>query len=112
VRAKYFLGAIPQTPYSLAITALLAATLAVLTIPFQVQRLPRSAALAPGGRHMKFSGALALVFLQVSPSSISSFSPQNSPHGRPPSFWVVVVLQFSYWLTLAQFMTAPTCFSA
>ena len=64
--AKYSLRAITQTTYSRAITALLAASLAVLIDPiFRFNEYRALLHLLPVAGTMKFSGALTLVFLQV-----------------------------------------------
>ena len=65
VIAKYSLRAITQATYSRAITALLAATLAVLIDPiFRFSDYRALLHLLPVVGTMKFSGALTLVFLQ------------------------------------------------
>jgi len=112
VRAKYFLGAIPQTPYSRAITALLAATLAVLIDPiFRFSDYRDLLHWLPVVGTMKFSGALALVFLQVvALFYLILLLPRILRTVALLLSGFVVVLQFSYWLTLAQFMTGTDVF--
>ena len=112
MRAKYFLGAIPQTPYSRAITALLAATLAVLIDPiFRFSDYRDLLHWLPVVGTMKFSGALALVFLQVvALFYLILLLPRILRTVALLLSGFVVVLQFSYWLTLAQFMTGTDVF--
>jgi glucan phosphoethanolaminetransferase (alkaline phosphatase superfamily) len=112
VRAKYFLGAIPQTPYSRAVTALLAATLAVLIDPiFRLSDYRDLLHWLPVVGTMKFSGALALVFLQVvALFYLILLLPRILRTVALLLSGFVVVLQFSYWLTLAQFMTGTDVF--
>jgi hypothetical protein len=109
VIANYPLHAITQLPYPRAITTLLAATLAVPIDPiFRFSDYRDLLHLLPGAGYRKFSGALTLVFLQVVvlffylilllPRLLRTVALLHSVF--------VVVLQFSYWLTLAQFMTS------
>jgi hypothetical protein len=66
VIAKYSLRAITQATYSRAISALLAATLAVLIDPiFRFSDYRALLHLLPEAGTMKFLGALTLLFLQV-----------------------------------------------
>jgi len=107
VIAEYFLRAITQAPYPRALTALVAATLAVLIdliLRFRDYRALLHSLPVVGTS--KFSGALTLVFLQV----VALFylitllpRPLRTVALLPSVF--VVALQFSYWQTLAQFMT-------
>ena len=105
--AKYLLRAITQAPYPRAMAALVAATLAVLIdLIFRFSDYRVLLHSLPVAGYMKFSGALMLVFLQVvALFYLITLLP------RPPravalllSVFLVVV-QFSYWLTLSQFMT-------
>lgn len=108
VTVKDSLRAITQTTYPRALSALLAATLALL-IDFMLrfsdyrdllQQLPVSGT-------MKFSVAFTLVFLQVTAFFyLIILLPRIL---RTMALFVsvlVVIVQFSYWLTLAQFMTS------
>jgi glucan phosphoethanolaminetransferase (alkaline phosphatase superfamily) len=114
VITEYFLRAITQAPYPRALTALVAATLAVLMdliFRFRDYRvLLRSLSLVGT---MKSLGALTLVFLQV----VALFylitllpRPLRMVVLLPSIF--VVILQCSYWLTLSQFMTSTDVFLA
>jgi glucan phosphoethanolaminetransferase (alkaline phosphatase superfamily) len=112
--AKYSLRTVTQATYSRAVTALLAAALAVLIDP--ILRFSDYRALLhvlPSAGTMKFSGALTLVFLQVValfylilllPRSLRTVAILLSVF--------VIVVQFSYWLTLSQFMTGTDLFLA
>jgi glucan phosphoethanolaminetransferase (alkaline phosphatase superfamily) len=112
VKAKYSLRAITETTYSRAMTALLAATLAVLIdFIFRFSDYRDLLHLFPVVGIVKFSGALTLVFLQVValfylilllPRIIRTVALFLSVF--------VVVVQFSYWLTLSQFMTGTDLF--
>ena len=114
VIAKYFLRAITQAPYPRAMTALAAAMLAVLIdLIFRFRDYRALLRSLPVFRTMKFSGAFTLVFLQV-----VAFFYLLLLLPRPLrivalllSVFVVVVL-FSYWLTLSQFMTGTDLFLA
>ena len=92
--------------------ALLAATLAVLIDPFL--RFSDYRALLhvlPAAGTVKFSGALALVFLQVvALFYLILLLPRILRTGVLLLCAFVVVVQFSYWLTLSQFMTATDLF--
>ena len=114
MRAKDFLGAIPQTPYSRAITALLAATLAVLIdFIFRFSDYRDLLHWLPVVGTVKFSGALALVFLQVvALFYLILLLPRSFRTGALLLSVLVVVVQFSYWLTLSQFMTSTDLFLA
>ena len=107
VTAKDSLRAATQTHYPRAISALLAATLAVL-----IDLMVRSGAyrdlllLLPAGGIMKLSAGLALAFLQM----VALFYLIVLLPGifRPAAILFssfVIVVQCSYWLTLKQFMT-------
>ena len=114
VIAEHFLLAITQVTYPRALTALVAATLAVLMdliLRFRDYRaLLRSLSVVG---ITKFLGALTLVFLQV----VALFYlitllpiPLRIVVLLPSIF--VVILQCSYWLTLSQFMTSTDLFLA
>jgi glucan phosphoethanolaminetransferase (alkaline phosphatase superfamily) len=114
VTAKGPLRAITHAPYPRAVTALATATLAVLVD--LILRFSEYRALVhslPTIGIMKFSGALVLVFLQV----IALFY-LITLLPRPLRLVVllfslfVLVLQFSYWQTLSQFMTGTDVFLA
>ena len=95
-------------------TALLAAALAVLIDPiFRFSDYRALLQVFPVAGTMKFSGTLTLVFLQVValfylilllPRSLRTVALLLSV--------LVVVVQFSYWLTLSQFMTGTDLFLA
>lgn len=112
--AKYSLRAIAQAPYPRAITALLAATLAVLIDPiFRFSDYRALLHLLPVVGTMKFSGALTLVFLQV--VALFYLITLLSRPLRAVALLLsifIVVLQFSYWQTLSQFMTGTDVFLA
>ncbi len=112
--AKYSLGAITQTPYPRAMTALVAAMIAVLIDPifrFSDYRALLHSLQAVGT--VKFSGALTLVFLQVvALFYLILLLPRILRTVALLLSVFVVVLQFSYWLTLAQFMTGTDVFLA
>jgi lipid A ethanolaminephosphotransferase len=110
--AKYSLRTITRATWSRAVTALLAATLAVLIDPiFRFSDYRALLHVLPVAGTMKFSGTLTLVFLQVValfylilllPRSLRTVALLLSVF--------VVVVQFSYWLTLSQFMTSTDLF--
>ena len=112
--AEHFLRAITQAPYPRAMTALVAATLAVLMdLIFRFRNYRALLRSLPVVGTTKFLGALTLVFLQV----VALFylitllpRPLRIVLLLPSIF--VVVLQFSYWLTLSQFMTSTDVFLA
>ena len=114
VIAEHFLRAITQAPYPRAMTALVAATLAVLMdLIFRFRNYRALLRSLPVVGTTKFLGALTLVFLQV----VALFylitllpRPLRIVLLLPSIF--VVVLQFSYWLTLSQFMTSTDVFLA
>jgi lipid A ethanolaminephosphotransferase len=111
VTAKDSLRAI-QASYPRAIAALLAATLAVLIDP--VLRFNEYRALLhmlPVAGTMKFSVALMLVYLQVvALFYLILLLPRIIRSGALLLCVFIVVVQFSYWLTLSQFMTATDLF--
>ena len=112
--AKYSLRAITQAPYPRAMTALLAATLAVLIDPiFRFSDYRALLHLLPVVGTMKFSGALTLVFLQVvALFYLILLLPRILRTVALLLSVFVVVVQFSYWLTLSQFMTGTDLFLA
>jgi len=110
--AKYSLRAITQTTYPRAITALLAATLAVLIDPIlrfsDYQTLLHLLTVAST---MKFSGAFTLVFLQVvAIFYLILLLPRILRTVALLLSVFIVVVQVSYWLTLSQFMTGTDLF--
>jgi glucan phosphoethanolaminetransferase (alkaline phosphatase superfamily) len=114
VIAEHFLRAISQTPYPRAITALVAATLAILMdLIFRFRDYRVLLRSLPVVGTTKFLGAITLVFLQV----VALFylitllpGPLRIVVFLPSIF--VAVLQCSYWLTLSQFMTSTDVFLA
>ena len=112
MKATSSLRAITQATYFRAIAALLVATLSVLIDP--ILRFSDYRALLhllPAAGTMKFSGALALVFLQVvALFYLILLLPRILRTGALLLCVFVVVVQFSYWLTLSQFMTATDLF--
>ena len=112
MKAKFALRAIPQATYPRAMAALLAATLAVLIDPFL--RFSDYRALLhvlPAAGTVAFSGALTLVFLQVvALFYLILLLPRILRTGVLLLCAFVVVVQFSYWLTLSRFMTATDLF--
>ncbi len=112
--AKDALRAITQAPYPRAMTALIAAALAVLIDPVfrfsDYRALPDSLAVVGA---VEFSGALTLVFLQVvALFYLVALLPRPLRMVALLLSVFVVVLQFSYWQTLAQFMTGTDMFLA
>ncbi len=110
----HLLSAITQAPYPRAMTALVAATLALLIdliLRFRDYRaLLKSLSVAD---IMKFLGTFMLVFLQV----VALFylitllpGPLRSVALLFSAF--IIVVQLSYWLTLSQFMTGTDLFLA
>jgi len=109
---QYSLRTVTQATYFRAVTALMAATLAVLIDP--ILRFSDYRALQhvlPVAGTVKFAGTLTLVFLQVValfylilllPRSLRTVALLLSVF--------VVVVQFSYWLTLSRFMTSTDLF--
>jgi glucan phosphoethanolaminetransferase (alkaline phosphatase superfamily) len=95
-------------------TALVAATLVVLMDPiFRFSDYRDLLDLLPVAGTMKFSGALALVFLQVVALFYLILLLPRLLRTVALLFSVfVVVVQFSYWLTLDQFMTGTDLFLA
>ncbi|RPJ18367.1 MAG: hypothetical protein EHM26_09825, partial [Desulfobacteraceae bacterium] len=112
--AKDSLRTIAQAPHSRAITALLAATVAVLIDPiFRFSDYRDLLHLLPVAGTAKFSGALTLVFLQVvALFYLILLLPRVLRMVALFLSVVVVLLQFSYWQTLAQFMTGTDVFLA
>ena len=112
MKATSSLRAIPQATYFRAMAALLVATLAVLIdLVFRFSDYRALLHLLPAAGTMKFSGALALVFLQVvALFYLILLLPRILRTGVLLLCAFVVVVQFSYWLTLSQFMTATDLF--
>jgi len=106
------LRAIRQATCPRAMAALLAATLAVLIDPiFRFSDYRALLHLLPAVGTVKFSGALALVFLQgVALFYLILLLPRILRTGVLLLCAFIVVVQFSYWLTLSQFMTATDLF--
>ncbi|MCG6536622.1 MAG: sulfatase-like hydrolase/transferase, partial [Syntrophales bacterium LBB04] len=105
--ARNSLRAITQAPHARAMTALLAATLAVLIDPiFRFSDYRALLHLLPVADTIKFSGVLTLVFLQVVALFYLITLLPRIPRTVALLLSVfLVVVQFSYWLTLDQFMT-------
>ena len=112
--AKCPLRAITQAPYPRAISALLAATLAVLIDPiFRFSDYRDLLHLLPVAGTMKFLGALTLVFLQVvALFYLILLLPRILRTVALLLSVFVIVVQFSYRLTLSQFMTGTDLFLA
>ncbi len=112
--AKHSLRAISQTPYPRAIAALLVATLAVIIdLIFRFSDYHALLHLLSVVGIMKFSGSITLVFLQVvALFYLITLLPRPLRTVALPLFFFVVALQFSYWQTIAQFMTATDVFLA
>lgn len=108
VTAKYSLRAITHATYLRALSALLAATLAVLIdVIWRFSDYRNLLHLNPVSGTLKFSASLTLVFLQVVaffylllllPRILRTIAVVLSV--------LVVIVQGSYWLTLSQFMTS------
>ncbi len=112
MKAKFVLRAITQATYPRAMAALLAATLAVLIDPFlRFSDYRALLQVLPAAGTVEFSGALTLVFLQVvALFYLILLLPRILRTGVLLLCAFVVVVQFSYWLTLSQFMTATDLF--
>ena len=112
--AKYSLNSITQAPYPRAMSALVAATLAVLIdLIFRFRDYHALLHSLPVVGTMKFSVVLTLVFLQVvALFYLITLLPR--PLRTVALFLSVffIILQFSYWQTLAQFMTGTDVFLA
>ena len=110
--AKYSLRAITQAPYPRAITALSAATLAVLIDPIlRFSDYRDMLHLLPVAGTMKTLGALTLVFLQVvAVFYLILLLPKILRTVALLLSVFVVVVQVSYWQTLSQFMTGTDLF--
>ena len=110
--AKYSLRAITQAPYPRAITALSAATLAVLIDPIlRFSDYRDMLHLLSVAGTMKFLGALTLVFLQVvAVFYLILLLPRILRTVALLLSVFVVVVQVSYWQTLSQFMTGTDLF--
>jgi glucan phosphoethanolaminetransferase (alkaline phosphatase superfamily) len=112
MKATSSLRAIPQATYPRAMTALLVATIAVL-IDLVIRFSDYRALLhvLPAAGTVKFAGVLTLVFLQVvALFYLILLLPRILRTGVLLLCAFVVVVQFSYWLTLSQFMTATDLF--
>ena len=111
---KYSLRAITQGTYSRALTALLAATLAVLIdLIFRFSDYRALLHLLPVVGTLKFSVTLTLVFLQVIALFYLILLLPRPLRAVALLFSVfVLILQFSYWQTLSQFMTGTDVFLA
>lgn len=112
--AKYVLLTIIQAPYSRAMTALVAAMLAVLIdLIFRFRDYRALVHSLPVVGAIKFSVALTIVFLQVvALFYLIALLPRPLRTVALLFSVFVVVLQFSYWQTLAQFMTGTDVFLA
>jgi len=112
MKATSSLRAIPQATYPRAVAALLAATLAVLIDPFfRFSDYRALLHVLPAAGTVKFAGVLTLVFLQVvALFYLILLLPRILRTGVLLLCAFVVVVQFSYWLTLSQFMTATDLF--
>ncbi len=110
--AKYSLRTIAQAPHARAMTALLAAALAVLIDPiFRFSDYRDLLHWLPVAGTLKFSGALMLVFLQVvTLFYLILLLPRVLRTVALLLSLFVVVVQFSYWVTLSQFMTGTDLF--
>jgi glucan phosphoethanolaminetransferase (alkaline phosphatase superfamily) len=110
--AKYSLRAITQAPYPRAITALSAATLAVLIDPIlRFSDYRDMLHLLPVAGTMKSLAAFTLVFLQVvALFYLILLLPRILRTVAILLSVFVVVVQVSYWQTLSQFMTATDLF--
>jgi glucan phosphoethanolaminetransferase (alkaline phosphatase superfamily) len=112
--AMHLQSVITQAPCPRAMTALMAATLAVLIdsiLRFRDYRAPLNSLWFAG--IMKFLGAFTLVFLQV----VALFYLITLLPGPLRAVVLLfsaflVVIQLSYWLTLSQFMTGTDLFLA
>ncbi len=114
MKATYMLRAVTQAPRARAFAALLAATLAVLIDPiFRFSDYRDLLRLLPVAGTMKFSGAFTLVFLQVvALFYLILLLPRLLRAVAILLSVFVVVIQFSYWLTIDQFMTSADLFLA
>jgi len=112
--AKYFLRAITQAPYPRAMTALVAAALAVLIdLIFRFSDYRALLHSLPVFGIMKFSVVLTLVFLQVvALFYLILLLPRILRTVVLLLSVFVIVVQFSYWQTLSQFMTGTDVFLA
>jgi glucan phosphoethanolaminetransferase (alkaline phosphatase superfamily) len=114
VIAEHIIRAITQAPYPRALTALVAATLAVLMdLIFRFRNYRALLSLLQVFGSAKFFGGLSLVFLQVvALFYLITLLPRSLRIVLLLPSIFVVVLQFSYWLTLSQFMTSTDVFLA
>jgi lipid A ethanolaminephosphotransferase len=114
VITKYSLRAIRQAPHPRALTALVAATLAVvIDLIFRFSDYRALLPAFPVIGLLKFTVALTLVFLQVvALFYLLTLLPRPLRTVALLLSVLVVVLQFSYWQTLSQFMTGTDVFLA
>ncbi len=114
VIAMSLFGVIHQAPYPRALTAMVAAALAVLIdsiLRFRDYRV--SLHSLPVAGIMKFLGAFMLVFLQVVALFYLIALLPGPLRAVVLLFSIfIVIVQFSYWLTLSQFMTGTDLFLA
>ena len=112
--AEHSLRAITQAPYPCVMTALVAATLAVLIdLIFRFRAYRALLHSLPVVGTMKFSGALTLVFLQVVALFYLVILLPRPLRAIVLLLSVsIVVVQFSYWQTLSRFMTSTDVFLA
>ena len=114
VIAMSFLDVIHQAPHPRALTALVAAALAVLIdsiLRFRDYRA--SLPTLPVAGIMKFLGVFTLVFLQVVALFYLIILLPGPLRAAVLLFSVfIVIIQCSYWLTLSQFMTGTDLFLA
>lgn len=108
VKTKHMLYFIRQAPHSRIMITVLAATIAVLIDSvFRFSDYRALMHLLPGIGILKFSGALSLAFLQVvAVFYLFSLLPRLLGIVALLLSFLVGILQFSYWHTLDQFMTA------
>jgi lipid A ethanolaminephosphotransferase len=108
------LGVIHKAPYPRALTALVAAALVVLVdliLRFRDYRAPLHS--FPVAGIVKFLGAFTLVFLQVVALFYLIALLPGPLRAVVLLFSVfIIIIQFSYWLTLSQFMTGTDLFLA
>ncbi len=114
VIAMSFLDVIHQAPHPRALTALVAAALAVLIDSILRFRDYRASLHSlPVAGIMKFLGAFTLVFLQVVALFYLIILLPGPLRAAVLLFSVfIVIVQCSYWLTLSQFMTGTDLFLA
>ena len=110
----YLPGAITHAPYASVMTALVAATLAVLVdLIFRFRDYRELLHPLSVAGIMKFLGTFMLVFLQVvALFSLIAFLPGPFRSVILLFSAFVVIIQLSYWSTLSQFMTGTDLFLA